>query len=273
MRINIKIIVLIFAGGLVAIWLAGSYLGFSGGDNFFPTRTPLPGFYGNSTPTPSLSPGASPQISGTSLPTRTPSPKPIGGKVIKADVLFTSQAPFGDWSDPRYQDGCEEAAALMAVYWARGITSLTAEQANGQIIGMADWEKMLYGTFHDTSAEDTVARIFKQYFGYTNARVVNDVTAEDIIDELENKNLVIVPADGRALKNPFFTSPGPERHMLVIIGYDYGTEEFITNDPGTRNGRGYRYSKDVLFEATRDYPTGYHEPIIGVAKNMIVVEK
>ena len=35
-------------------------------------------------------------------------------------VPFTSQAPSGQWDNPVYQDGCEEAAALMAVYWAEG---------------------------------------------------------------------------------------------------------------------------------------------------------
>ena len=77
--------------------------------------------------------------------------------------------------------------------------------------------------------------------------------------ELEAGHLVIIPTNGQALKNPNFTLPGPERHMLVVKGYDYETEEFITNDPGTRNGADYRYKKDLLFEAIRNYKTGFHE--------------
>ena len=45
------------------------------------------------------------------LPTATVEPK----RFVLLNVPFTSQAPFGEWSDPRHQDGCEEAAALMAV--------------------------------------------------------------------------------------------------------------------------------------------------------------
>jgi hypothetical protein len=59
--------------------------------------------------------------------------------------------------------------------------------------------------------------------------------------------------------------------MIVIKGYDPEKNVFITNDPGTRNGESFAYDTDVLFEAIRDYPTGYHETIRVIEKNMIVV--
>ena len=77
--------------------------------------------------------------------------------------------------------------------------------------------------------------------------------------------------NGQKLGNPFFTAPGPERHMLVVIGYDPEKLEFITNDPGTRQGEAYRYPVNVLWLAIRDYPTGDHEPITEVVKKMIVI--
>ncbi|MDP3954487.1 MAG: C39 family peptidase [bacterium] len=274
MKKDNKIITLVVSMILVlglGFWFGWSYLGSSRDTVSSATRTPLPGFYGERTPTPDSLASSTPQVSKTPAPISLPTKLP--GKIIKAEVPFTSQAPFGDWSDPRYQDGCEEASALMAVYWARGISGITAQTASDQIIGMSDWEQMSYGSFHDTSAQDTVDRIFKQYFNHKNVKVLNGVSAGDIINELEKENLVVIPADGQALRNPFFTSPGPERHMLVIIGYDYGTQEFITNDPGTRSGRDYRYDKNILFNAIRDYPSGYHEPIIGINKNIIVVSK
>ena len=61
--------------------------------------------------------------------------------------------------------------------------------------------------------------------------------------------------------------------MIIIRGYDPLTKEFITNDPGTRKGELYRYDATVLYEAIRDYPTGYHEIIPHIEKNMIVVSK
>ncbi len=41
-------------------------------------------------------------------------------KDVLLDIPFTPQAPFGEWSNPIYQDGCEEAVRLIAVRWARG---------------------------------------------------------------------------------------------------------------------------------------------------------
>jgi len=193
-------------------------------------------------------------------------------QVIKLDVPFTPQAPFGEWSDLRQQNACEEAAVIMAMYWVRG-QSLSPQEAKDKIIAISDWEQQRYGIYQDTSARDTAERIFKEYFEYQKVNVVNNITLQDIINELTKNNLVIAPANGQTLNNPFFNSPGPERHMIVITGYDYRAKEFITNDPGTKRGQDYRYDQDVLFNAIRDYETGYHQPIAGIKKNMIVVQK
>ena len=216
------------------------------------------------------------QPSADNKPVPTPKPVIVPGetrtKIIKQEVPFAAQAPFGEWSDPRQQDGCEEAAALMAVYWARGET-FTLQEAKDKILAIADWEQATFGNYQDTSAQDTVERIFKQYFKYQKVAVVENISVQDIISELVKGNLVIVPANGTALHNPYFTPPGPQEHMLVIIGYDYTAKEFITNEAGTRHGQDYRYGQDLLYAAVRDYPTGHHEPIIGDQKVMIVVQK
>jgi hypothetical protein len=39
--------------------------------------------------------------------------------------------------------------------------------------------------------------------------------------------------------------------MLLIKGYS--KEGYVTNDPGTRNGRGYTYDFDTLFNAAADW--------------------
>ncbi len=202
----------------------------------------------------------------------TGTPAVVGHGIIKFKVPFTAQAPFGEWSDPRQQDACEEASVLMAVSWARGET-FTLQQAKEKILAMADWEQKKYDNYQDTSARDTVERFFKEYYNYQQAWVVENIKLPDIINQLEQGNLVIVPANGQALHNPFFTAPGPVEHMLLIIGYDYGTKEFITNEAGTRHGQDYRYGQDVLYAAIRDYPTGHHAPIVGIQKTMIVVQK
>jgi hypothetical protein len=191
-------------------------------------------------------------------------------QTIIINAPFTSQAPFGNWKDQRQQDGCEEASVLMAVRWARN-QGLTKQQAEKVILGMANFEQKFYNNYHDTSVKDTLQRLIKGYAKYGNAKTVYDIKISDIVKELEKGNLVIVPANGQKLKNPNFTSPGPERHNLVVKGYDYSQKEFITNDPGTRHGEGYRYKEKILFDSIIDYPTGYHAPIKEKRKAMIVI--
>lgn len=209
----------------------------------------------------------------TLVPSPSPTLLPLKHKVF-LEVPFVAQAPTGNWADPRQQDGCEEAAAWMAILWARGERApadLKVQEAKIQV--MADWQEEKYGSYHDTNADDTVERIYNEYFGYDNVRVVEDVTVQKIKQELSAGNLVQVPADGQILANPNYTAPGPERHNLIILGYDDATGEFITNDNGTRAGRGYRYKYEVMLSAIRDYPTGFHEPITEIKKTMIVVSK
>jgi len=186
------------------------------------------------------------------------------------DVPFTPQAVFGNWADIRQSNACEEASALMAMRWVEG-RPLSLIEAEREIIAMADFELEAYGHFHDTSAKDTVARIFKDYFKYEGVSVRYSIGADDIKRELDRGNLVIAPFDGRKLANPYYTPPGPPLHMLVIRGYDDATGEFITNDPGTKRGEAYRYDYRVLENAIADYPSGYKEPSSRTETAMIVV--
>lgn len=192
---------------------------------------------------------------------------------IILSVPFVAQAPFGEWQEQRFQDGCEETSALIAMSWVKGEKEISKEAAKKEILAIADFEKEKYGSFRDTSASDTITRILEAYFDYHAAELKKDIEVSDIIAELEKGNLVIVPCDGQKLKNPYFTAPGPDRHMLVIIGYDYDTKEFITNDPGTRQGKSFRYPAERLYSALRDYPSGEHLPIVGESRVMISIAK
>lgn len=191
-------------------------------------------------------------------------------KIIE-NVPFTSQAPFGDWADPKQQHGCEEASLVMAHYFLTG-KKLTLEIALWEITAMADFETEKYGHFHDTSTADTL-KLFKEYYGHENAFAKYDITLGDIKTEIAQGNLVIVPTNGRKLQNPNYTAPGPLLHEIIIIGYDDNTQEFITNDPGTRKGKSYRYDYVVFMNAIRDYKTGADEPIEEERKSMIVISK
>ncbi len=201
------------------------------------------------------------------LPIVTP-PREIT-ETIKYTVPFVPQAPTGDWSKSAFQDGCEEASTMM-VSLARSGEILTREEMRLKLLDMARFQTEQIGHGVDTNVNDTHEYLLKQYFRITDARVVEDIELEAVKEALLD-GLVIVPTNGRALGNPNFTPPGPLQHMLVIIGYDVTTKEFITNDPGTRLGQGYRYPERVLYEAIREYPTGKHLSITSGVKSMIVI--
>lgn len=189
------------------------------------------------------------------------------------NVPFTVQAPFSEWSDPRFQDACEEASILMAMKWLEGKNISSRAEAKAEILALVDWQIKNYENYHDTSAEDTMERLFQKYYHYENVWITKEASDLDIISELQKGNLVIAPMNGQLLNNPSFTQPGPERHMVVIKGFDPVKDEFITNDPGISQGENYRYPISLFINAIRDYPTGYHSPITTLEKTIIVISK
>ncbi len=189
---------------------------------------------------------------------------------VQLTVPFTSQAPDGNWSNPVYEDGCEEAAILMAYYWANRLP-LDSGTAAREISAIAQYEIKLDGEYRDRSITDTAA-LMRDYFGYNGVKSNLNITADDIINQLMNGNLVIAAVNGRRLGNPHYTPPGPPNHMLVVTGYDAASDEFITNDPGTHFGAGYRYPRAVIEDSLRDYPTGYRGTFADAHTAMITVE-
>jgi len=192
--------------------------------------------------------------------------------IINHSVPFTSQAPTGNWSDQRQQDGCEEASAIMAMAWVQG-KSLSSQSALAQIVAIADYEQSTYREHRDVSLSDVRDWIFKEYFDHDKVEIRMNIKSADIISELNKGHIILLPMDGQKLGNPYFTAPGPERHMIVVRGYDPVTKEFITNDPGTRRGEGFRYSVNTIMNAILVYPTGYHLPADESLSGMLVVKK
>lgn len=198
-------------------------------------------------------------------------PDAVQASYALLNVPFTSQAPTGNWSDPRQQDGCEEAAILMAWSWIKN-QQLSPADAEKAITDIADFETAHYGNYFDFDAADT-ARMMTDYYGYTDLEVKIDPSIEDIKNALRAGKLVLAPANGRKLGNPNYTAPGPLTHFLVIKGFDDSTGLFTTNDSGTRLGKNYTYKYETLYNALVNYPSGHHEDQTGRPKAMIVVAK
>ncbi|PID51994.1 MAG: hypothetical protein CR972_04335 [Candidatus Moraniibacteriota bacterium] len=192
-------------------------------------------------------------------------------KTVKYSVPFVVQAPHAQWDEIDYQDACEEASMIMADGWVKNDRHISKNDAEKVMEEMFDQEEKIFNGAIDTSVTDT-AKFFTEYYGHS-AEVRKDVTMEDLYRILSDGYIIIVPTNGKMLGNPHFTNGGPERHMLVIIGYNKNNREFITNDPGTRVGRGYKYKDTTLYNAIRDYETGKKKEIIGTSKNIIIVKK
>ena len=266
---SIITILILLALGSGFFWLAKKY-------NFFRTEgegllvSSSPGvsvsYSPSATPAKTSLPSIKPSISSTPRPSLIPTPAP---QSILLDVPFFAQAPFGEWSDPLFQNACEEASIIMAWHWANN-TPVTKDQAKQEILALTQFEDQTYGAATDRSAADT-AKMFKDYYGYQNITERSGISTGDIKQEILKGHLVITPVNGRILKNPFYTPPGPDHHMLVIIGYDGATDEFITNDVGTRHGEKYRYAASRFEAALQDYPTGNDLPSIPGETAMIVV--
>lgn len=185
---------------------------------------------------------------------------------VLIDAPFSVQAPLGDWSQP-YKDACEETSVAMSIYWARR-EPLDLATSSREILNQVAFEEYNFGYHRDTALKETL-NLFLYHYRYPNVKLYYDIAVADIKRELAEGNLVIVPAAGELLANPYFKTP-PPYHMLVIRGYDEAAGEFITNDPGTVQGEGFRYSFDNLYDAIRDWP-GPDRDVRDGHKGMIVV--
>lgn len=189
---------------------------------------------------------------------------------VNLGVPFTSQAPLTNWDYP-FQEACEEASAIMAHAYFKGVL-LDQYKATDAIQKLVAWQIQRFGYYEDTTALQ-VQEILNSYFGLTNTHLEHLTSKENFFStiqtELSQGNLILVPAAGRLLHNPNFKAPGPVYHMLVIKGY---TKDgmIITNDPGTRKGHNYLYDVSTLYNAVHDWNA---VDIQSGAKVIIVVRK
>lgn len=206
-----------------------------------------------------------------------PTTKPVAGDPLafkgtlpaeaNLDVPFTTQAPYANWDFP-YQEACEEASAIMVNAYYKGKTGVIPQaDADREILDLVAYQKKTLGFYEDTNAAQT-AEFIKGFYGYENVIVKPLTSPEDIKQAIALGYPVIVPFAGKELGNPNFRNGGPPYHMLVFRGYT--PKLFITNDPGTRNGRQYTYTFDAIMNAAHEW-VGDAASIDKGKKMMIVV--
>jgi len=86
-----------------------------------------------------------------------------------------------------------------------------------------------------------------------HAEVITDPEIADLILEVAMRRPVIVPIDARLIENPYYLEPGPDYHVVVLVGFDSDEMNFIIHDPGTQYGENYKISYWTLMNAIRDW--------------------
>jgi hypothetical protein len=238
----ILVVAALFSAAVFSLWRGGASLVRVGSP-----PAPLPSDRSRvvSSPSPVPQPSPTPQDPHTASPTLPPE--------VDLPVPFTVQAPRANWDDV-HEDFCEEASVLMAASYVLGRDIPSADAAESEMAKIRAFEEERLGHWRTTTAEET-AMILREYYGVADVALVSNPTAAMIREALGEGKVVIAPAFGRTLRNPFYTPPGPLYHMLVIKGY-LRDGRFITNDPGTRRGEAFRYDPEVLLDAIHDFNGG-----------------
>ena len=170
----------------------------------------------------------------------------VAGKLV---ISFTSQAPFGNWSQP-WQDACEESSIVMVDAFYNN-KQLTPDSARNAIKLTLEIKEKSFGTSYDENAEEIV-NIINNFFNW-EAHVAMRPTIGEIKKELDAGRPVILPTNDQRLNNPNFLNGGPDYHVIILSGYDDNRQVFISQDPGTKNGRNYEYSFDTIMKAMHDW--------------------
>ena len=198
----------------------------------------------------------------TEAPQTEESVYPVLFDSINLAVPFYPQAPDADWGMP-WQEACEEASITLAYHYFSD-RALTKEQFKKDVLGLVDWQKEHFGDYIHSTVDQTV-QMLEGYFGFTDYRILENPSIEDMKRELSKGHVIVAPFAGRMLGNPFYSGEGPYYHMMVIKGYDQ--TNFITNDVGTKRGEDFIYSYQIIMNALHDY----HGTAIQMAPQKVIV--
>jgi hypothetical protein len=183
-------------------------------------------------------------------------------EALNLEMVFYSQAPFGNWDYP-WQEACEEASILLVANEYNKM-NLTREDFNEELLRLVEWEKVYFGSYEHTTVAQT-AEMLKLEYGLDSA-IHENPSFEDVQKIIANGHLIVAPFAGKLLGNPNFRNGGPNYHMLVIKGYNSQKMQIITSDVGTRNGENYVYSWETIALALHNW----HDTDITLGKKLII---
>ncbi|MBI2635405.1 MAG: C39 family peptidase [Parcubacteria group bacterium] len=169
------------------------------------------------------------------------------------EVPYVNEAPHGIFTGP-WKNACEEASISMVEGYYLGKKTVGLKEAEEFMMMLFEKQDLLHGSNSNSDAARTAEMINK--FSSYGALIKENPTIEEIKSEINQGRPVLTPNYGFGLKNlniPFLLS-GSSYHMVVVIGYNDETREFITNDSGDgKTGASYRYGYDLFMNTVRDY--------------------
>jgi hypothetical protein len=167
---------------------------------------------------------------------------------LNLPIPYTTQAPDGNWDN---NENCEEADLVMTNAYLHGNHSslLNPKDVQSEIKRTLDWENINLGHSANTGSEE-IARMAKEIYNL-DAKILNDYSEDDLKNALQKHDPVILTLRGQALGNPNYIEPGPPYHVILLRGYN--SKGFISNDPGTNDGKNYVYSFAILKNASVDW--------------------
>ena len=181
-------------------------------------------------------------------------------------VPFTSQAPRGRWVLP-YSEACEEASLIMINAFLNG-ENLNTVGVETDIKSLVAWETERGYTVDIGTAE--IADVIANFYGRScEIYSGKDVSIEKMKALLSGGTPIIVPVAGQKLGNVNFIGAGPPYHVVAVVGYD--DTYFYTHDPGTRNGKEYKYEINKFFDAIHDW-NGSKKTVLDGEKRFIIMK-
>ena len=172
---------------------------------------------------------------------------------VKLTVPYIKEVPAGTSGGP-WKNACEEASMTMLeqYYTGKKVMNVDAGKVFMQLLFAK--ENILYGS--NVNSDTTQVKYLVTTYADYNVKIVDNPTVAEIKSEIDAGRPVITPHYGFDLHNPHipFLRTGTSYHMMVVIGYDDATQQFIVNDPGdTVDGQGYRYGYDLFMSTIHDY--------------------
>lgn len=183
--------------------------------------------------------------------------------LVNLNVPFTPETPDNVWTAP-WKDACEEASIVMVSQYYLGKQNALIPKAAAKALMQKYFtiENKIFGWNANTDAAHT-AKLINEHSKIFAAEIKNNPTLAEIKAEVQAGRPVIAALNALALTkindHLRFRRNGSYYHMLVIVGYDDETNEFIVNDNGDYSGLDHRYSYDIIMDSLRDYSYKTHK--------------